>query len=338
MFEYKPIITKELVLKHITEEEIFEKYLNVPVQCDYHFCSTLRDDPNPTCTFKYINNKLYYRDWIEEKGKDAFDIVQYFYKLQFGKTISFQEALEAVAVAFNLVEGETPEVVINRRLVVKEKTPVNLQIARQPFTSHCIKYWTEQGISMPTLLKFNVASVKAVWIRGKQVYSWNKNDLAFAYMFSEDIFKIYFPNRHKKQIKFFNCEIPVLEGYLKLPETGDFALITKSYKDVMALHEYGIPAVAPPSEVVPISPLAVAVLKDRFNNLFSLMDNDMTGKRMALKLRKEYNVTPLLFQKGEPKDFTDNRRLYGNHYMLDMIQHMKDMYAIEENYNSRNTA
>lgn len=325
-------INKLTILKIVSEEQIFEKYLGIPVEFERQIRNPLRDDINPTCTFRWINNKLYFRDWTEVKAKDCFDVVKLIYQC------NFAQAIDIVARDFGLLDGEEhePKLVKNVRL----REPVNLQIKRQDFTKYCTTYWANEGISINTLLKYNVVSLRAVWVRGNKVFDWSPKDLAFAYQFSDNIIKIYFPLRNRKrgQIKFFNTDNSVLEGFTQLPEKGDLLIITKSLKDVMALSEYGIHAVAPASEAIGLNPLVMNILKSRFTNIYSLMDNDWTGRRAAIRLKWQYNIPPIIFPIGEPKDFTDNYKKYGNLYMIDGIEYLKGLYDTSKNYNISNAS
>lgn len=309
-------INKQTILQLVTEEQIFEKYLGVKVNYEEIICNPLRDDPNPTCTFKWINNKLYFRDWIEPKAKDCFDIVKLIYQCNFAK------AIDIVAKDFGLLEGDniSPSKVVK---VVKDRTPANLQIKRQEFTKYCLSYWESQGIHIYTLLKYGVVSLRAVWIRGNRIYDWSPKDLAFAYQFSDTLIKVYFPMRKHGQIRFFNTDNTVLEGFSQLPETGELLIITKSYKDVMALDEYQIPSVAPASESIGLNPLIVEILRARFPIIYSLMDNDWPGRRAAIRLKLQYDIPPIIFPVSEPKDFTDNYKKYGQLYMLDIITDLR---------------
>lgn len=314
-------INKVTILKAVTEEEIFEKYLGIHVDLDDMVRNPLRDDLNPTCTFKWVNNKLYFRDWTENKGKDCFDIVKHIYQC------TFTQAINIVAKDFGLKEDKEFEAKPIKAYSKRE--PVNLQIKRQEFTKYCLAYWASQGISRETLDKYKVIGLRAIWVRGNRVYDWSPNDLAFAYQFSDTLIKIYFPLRKKKgQVRFFNTDNTVLEGFSQLPESGDFLIVTKSYKDVMALSEYNIPAVAPASEPTGLNPFVIDILRSRFPKIYSLMDNDWVGRRAAIKLKQQYDIPPIIFPVGEPKDFTDNTKKYGSLYMLDGIQYVKELYGI----------
>ncbi len=313
-------INKKTILEALTQEEIFERYLGIEADLDNVVRNPLREDIDPTCTFKWIGDKLYFRDWTEERGKDCFDIVKLIYQC------SFTQAIDIVAKDFGLLDGKPiePKKVIIKRI----KEPVNLQIKRQPLTTYCTTYWASQGISQATLERYNVVGVRAIWIRGRKIYDWSPKDIAFAYQFTDTLIKIYFPFRKRGQIRFFNTDNTVLEGYSQLPTTAQYLVITKSYKDVMALSEYDIPSVAPASESVGLNQVIFNILNSRFPMIISLMDNDWPGRRAAIRLKKQYGIPPIIFPVGEPKDFTDNYKRYGRFYMLDVIQDLKERYNV----------
>lgn len=320
MFNSKPDITKQIVLETISQEEIFEKYLDVKVEFDILFCSPLRLDPNPTCSFKWIGTKLYFRDWTEAKAKDCFDIVKQLYQC------NFSEALDIVATDFGLMVGEVRQIVERPKYIPKD--PANIQIMSQDFTKYCTTYWESNGISVSTLKHFNVTGVRAVWVRGNKIYDWSPKDLCFAYKFTDKMIKIYHPMRKKGQLRFLNSDNNIIEGFSKLPEKGNHLVITKSYKDVMALYQYGINAIAPASETVTMNQLIVDILKARFDNIYSLMDNDWPGMRAAIRYKQLYNIPPLMFPRTDPKDFSDNYKQFGNLYMLDLINEVRQRLCL----------
>ena len=98
----------------------------------------------------------------------------------------------------------------------------------------------------------------------------------------------------------------MIQGWEQLPESGDLLIITKSYKDVMLLYEYNIPAIAPNGEYVIISEEVINSLKKRFKNIFILFDNDLAGVKNSHKYKKAYNDIPIIFLKRKySKDISD---------------------------------
>lgn len=96
-----------------------------------------------------------------------------------------------------------------------------------------------------------------------------------------------------------------------LPKNDDYLVITKSMKDVMLLHEFDIPSIAPVSETVFLTDSHYKKLKDRFGKLILLYDNDYTGIKFMNKIRKKYDVMPLWLPFNGPKDISDYYKAYG---------------------------
>ena len=71
-----------ILLNEITEEDIMEKYLGIPVNestlTANSFCSPLRIDDSPTCNYWYNHvGKLRFKDWSGHFHGDCFDVVAY---------------------------------------------------------------------------------------------------------------------------------------------------------------------------------------------------------------------------------------------------------------------
>lgn len=130
-------------------------------------------------------------------------------------------------------------------------------------------------------------------------------------MFPKGI-KLYRPLGSKDQKHFNYADKEAVFGYLNLPRSAKNLIITKSPKDVMALHDLGFYAISPLNEGNLIPSHLMESLKTRFQNIFTLMDFDPAGKRSATKYENTYTVTSLFFDKEyEKKDVSDNINAYG---------------------------
>lgn len=148
-------------------------------------------------------------------------------------------------------------------------------------------FWRRYGISNATLKKYKVYQLESAWCNDKYVYRSSAEHPAFAYWFGDKYFKLYFP--FKDNVRFI-CNTDHIQGAQQLPATGDNLIITKSLKDVMVLSEYGIPAIAPQSEVHPIMEAIMYEMKQRFKNITLVYDFDYTGVKNTNKLRKQYDL------------------------------------------------
>jgi DNA primase len=105
-----------------------------------------------------------------------------------------------------------------------------------------------------------------------------------------DKFQIYSPKANRKN-KFRNSTtIFDIHGLEQLPKYGRLLIITKSKKDVMVLDRLGYNAIAPCGENTPIPSSIIQNLKERFNKIIILYDNDEPGMNGAKKLANEYNL------------------------------------------------
>ena len=325
MYELQEPLTKEYILKNLTQEQILEHYLGVPIVFNKKICSPLRRDTNPTCGFRYApSGDLYFRDFSGHFAGNAFNVVEYIYGC------NFNQALEIIAKDFKLRSSDSKISKVNYNYQsVKESqqrnTEINIKV--RAFNSDDKDYWSGFGISKATLLHFNVFPCEVVWLNGNVVYRYTKDDPAYAYRFDEGIYKIYFPRRSKMR---FMCNTNVMQGKAQLKDTENFVILTKSMKDVMCLYEFGIPAVAPQSESVYPTENSIEVLKNRFNKVYTFYDFDYAGIKMAAEISRLYNIEPLFLTNGRfntvdygAKDWSDFVQNHGKQYATMLVESFK---------------
>lgn len=101
---------------------------------------------------------------------------------------------------------------------------------------------------------------------------------------------------------------------MQLPKNGgDILVITKSMKDVMLLHEFNIPAIAPNSEVLFVTDAQLNKLKTKFKHIIVVYDNDFAGIENLSKIHKAHPELIVTFipRKYEAKDISDFYKKYG---------------------------
>lgn len=316
MLEIRQKITKEYILSKISQEEIFEKYLGIPVSTTNYYKNPLRGDTGEGCRFYYDNrNVLKFHDFSMGWNWDCFNVVEY---NNGGVKLSFSEALRKIAEDFSVEARE----ILQPSVAIKKKI-VDIKIATVNWDNKNSKYWKEIFIDIDTLRHFCVKPLKAFWINNIK-YVIQPNEPAYVYLFPHGKLKIYLPFREKGRRFYQNCSY-LIQGLAQLPETGDHLVYTKSYKDVMSLFTFGITSVAPNSEVTFVNPEDYINLSNRFDNQFILYDNDYPGRKNTVKVIKKHSeITPLLFPKDMEKDWTDNLKKYKSQYMLDIIEHTKN--------------
>ncbi len=298
-------VDKEFILKSVSEEEIFEKYMQTRVYPGTMYRTGLREDRTPSATFKITKNRLMLVDYNGSFYGDCFEYVQ----AKFG--ISFWDALDQIAQDFKLITRKT----------VRKPRPMNTEFREEPsklrvqwreFEKEDLTYWETNGIWKPTLDYFNVGAIQYLWIDNVLKYSHRKQDRAYGYWFNEEEIKAYFVNRVEYR---FIGNFKGLQGYSQLPKSGELLIITKSLKDVMYYRQMGIYAVAPSSESSILTPIEYDDLSSRFTKIVVNYDFDRTGVRSTHKMKKLYNL-PYFFIRSNrhdvgPKDVTDHHKAYG---------------------------
>lgn len=289
MYEIRPQQNRDYVLERIPQEQIMEYYLNVPVQCKEKFRSPLREDNNPSCAFFYSKGgKLYFRDFSKAESLDCFDVAAMVLNLDFRST------LRQVIQDFNLNGGTfIPKDYSHLNTERFLSKTGNAEIEIVPVTDNgkwCMwfegmRFWDKVGVDMPTLRKYRVVQLEQARVNGVTVYRHKASEPGFAYCFGDNRFKLYFPLSTGNR---FIQNTDAIQGLDQLPDTGDLLVVTKSMKDVMLFHDYGIPAIAPQSESFRFNDEDVLDWKNRFKRIVIVYDYDYTGVRFANKWRKQY--------------------------------------------------
>ena len=319
----EPAITKELILQKLSQEAIMEHYLGIHVGKGL-FCSPLRNDKNPTCSFyKNKYGTLIFKDFGGYFYGNCFNVVMSKYNC------SFHKALEIIANDFGIVKNtnlQKHERLIDYSNRILEKSePCILQAEVKNFSDKELKWWNNFGVSESTLKYYNVFSCKSIFLNSNYYGGSSDKNFIFGYYngIGEDNierWRFYFP--FKSSYRFLsNWPKTMIQGYRQLPKQGDLLVVTKSMKDVMCLHDLGITAIAPNSETLFVSKEELDNLSARFKVISVLYDQDRAGKASMAKIRREY---PDLFyfvipKKFNAKDISDFYKKYGRDKTLELI-------------------
>lgn len=330
MYQLKPDLSAEYILKQYSQEQIMEHYLGVPIKLRTRFLSPLREDNNPTCGFFYTKEGvLIFKDFGGFFSGGCFKVVMHMY------SCDFYEALEIIANDFGLIDGVRVERKDYPHYIAFNRPTTTIEIQRRPFNEEDREFWTAFGISKKTLLYFHVPPVQRVWLNGRVIYSYKEGDPAYAYDFGEGRFKVYFPKRNTSR---FICNCSIVQGYQVDRDLSQGVVITKSMKDVMVLHEFGIPAVAPQSETVYPEEDWVKGLQQECKYVVSLYDFDRAGVAMANFMRKTYGIQPFFLTDGRfgtknygAKDISDLVKLKGKDEVAALITSIYGSFSDDHN-------
>lgn len=283
------------------EKRIFEYYLGIPVVLKRMFKSPLRRDKRPTANFYYHQNTLFYKDFNHIAG-DAIKIVQLLYNLD------YYQAINRIAEDLGVKDNKPVfQIAFNP---IQEKKKTSIIVYGDKWKKHYLDYWKQYYITKEVLLKYNVQPVKYLWIN-ERIHFIRRNslELIFDYKFTNEERKIYFPQRNTNR---FLCNTNRIQGFRQLPPTDEIVVITKSLKDVMVLSLFGIPAIAPQSEIC-ITEELYTHLEKRFKLIICNYDKDYKGVQAANQMKKKYGIPAIMLHnnKEDEKDISDYIKKYG---------------------------
>lgn len=320
-FSFKPNVTKNFILANVSQEAIFEYYLNLPVKKGL-FKSPLRKDNHPTCSYFNKAGNIYFHDFATNEKLSCFAIVMQKYNC------TFYQALEIIANDFGLVSSKKPTMKAieakNTTSKLEEDSPSSIQITQKEFSKAELKWWEDYGITNKILKKFGIYSCKYVFLNGKLFAESTDKYPIYGYYLGKnengELWRIYF--HYRKQFRFLsNTPAKKIQGFKQLPETGPVLVITKSMKDVACLYSLGIAACAPNSETLFIEDKVLEQLKSRFKRIIVLFDNDRAGMFNMAKIRRQHpELIYTMLPKDKAKDISDFYKLYGREVTVQLIK------------------
>lgn len=290
-------ITLDWILSKVTEYDIYAKYIG-QFKVGMIYNSPFRKDKNPSFGIYYSKRtkQLLFKD----HGTGECGNVIKFVSLFTGKT-EYSDILSDIVDKLNITNNT--KLVSSKQYIPPTETVIG--VVRQEFTDVDINYWKQFNISINTLKKFNVNSIKYYLCNGIVKGTYKRENPMYAYKVYNN-FKIYRPLADKYTKWRNNLTDYDIQGYEQLPQKGDILFITKSMKDVMCLHEMGIPAVSPSSESTFLPKDVLEQLKTRFKRIIILFDRDTAGVKRSRKLSRETGLEAMFINKKfKAKDVSD---------------------------------
>lgn len=290
-------ITLDWILSKVTEYDIYAKYIG-QFKVGMIYNSPFRKDKNPSFGIYYSKRtkQLLFKD----HGTGECGNVIKFVSLFTGKT-EYNDILSDIVDKLNITNNT--KLVSSKQYIPPTETVIG--VVRQEFTDVDINYWKQFNISINTLKKFNVNSIKYYLCNGIVKGTYKRENPMYAYKVYNN-FKIYRPLADKYTKWRNNLTDYDIQGYEQLPQKGDILFITKSMKDVMCLHEMGYPAVSPSSESTFLPKDVLENLKKRFKSIILLFDRDSSGCKNSIKIYNQYKIKPLFVNKKfNSKDISD---------------------------------
>lgn len=290
-------ITLDWILSKVTEYDIYAKYIG-QFKVGMIYNSPFRKDKNPS--FGIFYSKRTKQLLFKDHGTGECGNVIKFVSLFTGKT-EYNDILSDIVDKLNITNNT--KLVSSKQYI--QPTEKVIGVVRQEFTDVDINYWKQFNISINTLKKFNVNSIKYYLCNGIVKGTYKRENPTYAYKVYNN-FKIYRPLADKYTKWRNNLTDYDIQGYEQLPQKGDILFITKSMKDVMCLYEMGYPAVSPSSESTFLPKDVLEQLKTRFKRIIILFDRDVAGVKRSRKLSRETGLEAMFINKKfKAKDVSD---------------------------------
>ena len=223
----------DLLTNFHSEETYMSYYLQVPVVKKL-FCSPLRKDSRPTCSFyrDISTKKLMFHDFGINFTGTFIDVVKAKYNVSEDLAVKIIKNDFGIELFTDLKKNDLKIIDNNEEITIKPQTKIQVKI--KPFENEDLLWWQQFGISESTLKIFNVFRVENVFLNDFVCSSYSKFDPSYGYFFGFkdglELWKIYYPFRKKSRF-LLNCN--VVQGWDQLPSSGNILVITKSLKDVM---------------------------------------------------------------------------------------------------------
>lgn len=226
---------------------------------------------------------------------------------EYGDSIELYKRLNpslSVADILTDIWRRTPHISRPNRIIKTKQAYPEVKILKRKVQKKDLDFWNSFHIRPQTLELFNVHPISVFWI-GNDVY--NCENIAYAYDLITE-FKIYRP--YDQWMRFVSGG-DSLQGTHQLPEKGSKLVIQKSYKDVMFLHQYDIPSIAPQAESVMINRQQHEMLSSRFDDIYIWGDVDKAGDLFMTNHVNEYGYKRISNDDGSTKDVTDHAKKFG---------------------------
>ena len=307
----KEPLTIEYILSKVSEYDIYASYIG-QFKPGLIYNSPFRKDTNPSfgVFLSKRTGKLLFKDHGSGVCGDVIKFVR-----EYTGISNYNEVLQEIVKRLKI----TNKTVLKSTKPIESKETV-IGIVRQAFTKIDEQYWGSYHISMPTLEKYNVHSIKYYLCNGIVKGIYKDENPMYAYKVYNN-FKIYRPLGDKFTKWRNNLTEFDVQGYAQLPKKGNLLIITKSLKDVMVLHEMGYNAVSPSSESTFIPDVVLNDLKKRFKNILLCFDRDIPGVQNMRKVSLKTGLKGFLVHKSfKAKDISDAVKTNGFESVHDWLK------------------
>lgn len=299
--------------------DIAHKYLGITCVPEV-INSPLRQDNNPSLGL-FINNRtnsLWFKDFGSGEKGSLYDLLAKMWNVS--KDRVYDKILE---------DMPAPAPIRKHGIKVYRKSVGKVEVRVREWRDYDIAYWNSYGISLPWLKFGEIYPIShIIFTKNEHFYPIPAEKYAYVYVERKDgivSFKIYQP--YSKEYKWMSKhDSSVWDLWTKIPEKGDKLIITSSRKDALAIwSNTGIPALSLQGEGYIPKEHVVQQLKDRYNKVYVLYDNDFQseenhGRMYGKMIAERFNITQIeIPEKWGSKDPSDLVKNHGREVLRGVI-------------------
>ncbi len=301
----------EIIKERLTNDQIISFYMGTPISLRRKYNSPFREDPLPSLAFYEMKGEVMWTDFGLKINipRDGIGFVMVLF------SESYNDAIERIYNDIICKKITPPKANIEQK-----RSVVPDVLIRNHFTSSEKRYWAKYHIDTHDLLKENIYAMVKMSYGDKVLYSSSAESPKFYYHFGKESFKIYMPLDRVDRFRSFNI-YNVIERYDTLPRNGKSLIITSSTKDALVIKKIGVPAIAPTGETTLVPVLSrYAELSSRFERIYIMLDNDMTGMNSSQYLEAYSNWRWKILPFSGAKDPSDLVCARGMNYLYNQIR------------------
>ena len=288
----KQSICLDDILSKISEVDILNYYLGIstlPILIN----SPFRQDKNPSVSvFLNKNNNIIFKDFGTHRSYNLWSFFEEYWNC------TYEEVITKINNDIHKMSSNTSRIKVTRcKQYVHNST--ELQVTIREWRDYDYQYWNSFGIS-PEWLKFGrIYPISQIFfITKEKTTRIPAEKYAYVYIERKDgmiSMKIYQP--FSERMKWLSKhDSSVWDLWDRLPEKGNKLIITSSRKDALCIWENtGIPAISLQGEGYIPKEHVVQQLKDRFEIVYVLYDNDFNsdinnGRAFGETLSRKFNL------------------------------------------------
>lgn len=305
------------ILDKVTEVELLYYYFGIS-KLPTLINSPLRSDSKPSFGLVSPDGlKVYYRDFATGESGGLFNLLMEFWKLSF-KEVLLKIAQELPNISKATKSIYTAEYDKNRKAFNHQSDSI-LKFKIRDWKQFDLDYWELYGISKSWLIFGNIYPISHIFVyKDNNEYIIPADQYAYVYIEYKDgtpSFKIYQP--YSEVCKWRSQhDHSVWDLWAHLPPKGENLIITSSRKDALCVWENTlIPSCSLQAESYLPKEHVVEILKQRFNNVYILYDNDydksknygrIYGQKIAETFGLKQIEIPMEFYSKDPSDLAKN--------------------------------